>query len=92
MPIQSRSRSPLGSVKGRPLACTRVPGAWPQMAIRAEEDSTQTGRGACGNGWRKGASTQMRQCPMALCNSLNPRSGPSSIPARFMLLLRFARE
>ena len=34
-PSQSRKRSPERSVKGVPEACTRVPGAWLQMASRA---------------------------------------------------------
>ena len=45
--IQPRSRSPEGSSNGSPLAWTRMPGACPQMQIRAVAESRMTGRGAC---------------------------------------------
>jgi hypothetical protein len=37
-------------VKGRPLACARVPGAWLAMQSRAEPLAWMTGRGSCGSG------------------------------------------
>ena len=41
-----------GSVKGVPEACTRTPGAWLQMQMRAVALGRSTGRGSCGSGRR----------------------------------------
>ncbi len=49
-PIQARSLSPDGSVKGLPEACTRVPGACPAISSRAVDDTCSTGLGSCGKG------------------------------------------
>jgi len=50
-PSQSRSRTPDGSVKGRPLACAKVPGAWPIMRIREALDPLKIGLGVTGKGF-----------------------------------------
>ena len=44
-----------------PEACTRTPGAWLQMQMRAVALGRSTGRGSCGSGVPCGASRQMRQ-------------------------------
>ncbi len=50
------------SVKGWPLACARVPGAWLAMSSRAVGAAWMMGRGSCGSdGPKRGASRQSRQ-------------------------------
>ena len=42
-PSSARSRSPDGSVNGRPLSCTRRPGAWPQISSRVSGNTLHHG-------------------------------------------------
>src|SRR4051812_7648185 len=62
MPSQVLSRTPEASVKGRPLACARVPGARLAVHSRAPAPAWVIGRGSCASGapWR-GWSRQIRQ-------------------------------
>ncbi len=48
-------------MKGSPLTCTLMPGAWLATSSRAVEDGRKTGRGSCGSGAPRGVSTQIRQ-------------------------------
>ena len=53
--------SPEGSLNGKPVLWTRMPGACPQMTMRAVEESTQTGLGSSGRGMPyRGASRHIR--------------------------------
>src|SRR4051812_44231694 len=62
MPSQVLSRTPEASLKGRPLASVRVPGAWLAMHSRAPAPAWMTGRGSCASGApKRGWSRQMRQ-------------------------------
>jgi uracil-DNA glycosylase len=45
---QARRRSPEASSHGTPLSCTRRPGAWPAIKMRALGCTHTTGRGSCG--------------------------------------------
>ncbi len=78
-PSQARSRSPEGSVKGLPEACTRTPGAWLQMQMRAVVLGRSTGRGSCGSGCSVGriaadAARLAPRAPAAASSAAAPRS------------------
>ena len=47
-PSQSRSRSPLGSMNGTPLACALLPGAWLAITRREVAEACMIGRGPSG--------------------------------------------
>src|ERR1700722_16393852 len=77
-PSQLRSRTPDGSVYGRPEAWTRTPGAWPAMQMRAEGETWNTGRGSCERrAPYRGASRQTRQARMSAVSAGSEAQGRS---------------
>ena len=66
-------RSPDRSSNGRPRACTRAPGAWPQIRIGAVADSHGTGRGAWPVGVAAKRAAQSRQPRIASARSASGR-------------------
>src|ERR1700744_4197111 len=61
-PVPARSRSPLSSAHGVPLAWTFAPGAWPMIRIRDVPLNWTIGRGPAA---RNGAQTVQRRISLA---------------------------